>query len=247
MTTTWPSGLPDEAFVRRSLAYLGQVGPAERRFAFVAPLRLVARDSAGARRVDLAPLWERYQLVSERFQDALEDFARAARLLRTSTAEEEQRAEEEEGPLRLCPLIRTRAWHRAVRAAAPDTAPLSFPLADDLAVILGRELLEGARPLRREEVRSLDEPPRDLLADAVGRLGTLEHPEEAGPAHQESCLLLFSRLGWRMALGTPLETPEPRPAAEDSFGSFEEGFLEPKPFDPGAAGELWEDEGGEGP
>ena len=69
----WPPGLPDEAFVRRILAYLGQVGPPERRFAFVAPLRLVAKDSAGARRVDLAPLWERYQLVSERFQDALEN------------------------------------------------------------------------------------------------------------------------------------------------------------------------------
>ena len=106
-------------------------------------------------------------------------------------------------------------------------------------MILGRELLEGARPLRREEVRGLDEPPRDLLADAVGRLGTLEHPEEAGPAHQESCLLLFSRLGWRMALGTPLEVPEPT--------SSEEGFLKPEPFDPGVGGDLWEDEGGEAP
>ena len=161
----------------------------------------MARDSAGARRVDLAPLWERYQLVSERFQDALEDFARAARLQAISSAEEERASDE--GPLKLCPLIRTRAWHRAVRAAASDTASLSFPLADDLAVILGRELLVGARPLRREEVRNLAEPPRDLLANAVSKLGTLEHPEDAGPAHQESCLLLFSRVGWRMALGAP--------------------------------------------
>ncbi|MBL4847443.1 MAG: hypothetical protein JKY65_18145 [Planctomycetes bacterium] len=197
----WPPGLPDEAFARRVLAYFARVGPGERKFVFVAPLRLVARDSAGARRVDLAPLWDRYQLVSERFQDALEDFARAARLQEISTAKQEQDADE--GPFKLCPLIRTRAWHRAVRAAATDTASLSYPLADDLTVILGRELLIGARPLRREEVRNLDESPRDLLANAVSKLGTLEHPEDAGPAHQESCLLLFSRLGWRMALGAP--------------------------------------------
>lgn len=235
MSQQWPPNLPDEAFVRRILAFLGQAGPPDRRFAFVAPLRLVARDAAGARRVDLAPLWERYQLVSERFQDALEDFARAARLLRVSTAEEEQEAEE--GPLKLCPLIRTRGWHRAVRAAAPDTAPLSFPLADDLAVILGCELMEGARPLRREEVHGLAEPPRDLLADAVGRLGTLEHPEEAGPAHQESCLLLFSRLGWRMALGSPLQAPT----------STEDDNYEPKPFDAGSPLEGWEDEAGDSP